>query len=84
MGRVRQWFEVGKSLGGWVKNATARARRMRALRSRHGNFLRAGRALQALANVTKDKATKVKAKADANYMFAKWRTRPRITRKRRR
>jgi len=80
---MKNWFKkaVRKkrpySLGGWKKSQDADVRRRYALSSRPKNWTRehryrsAGRALQALANVTKDEVTKKKAKADANYFFRK-------------
>ena len=77
----KKWF--GKAvmdkppydLGGWSKSQSTSTRRRNALTSRPKNWtlnhrrLSAGRALQALANVTKDKRTKVLAQRDANYFF---------------
>ena len=63
------------TLGGWKKTQSPSTRRSKALSSRPKNMtinkrrVSAGRALNALANVTKDKATKTKAKADASYFF---------------
>lgn len=60
-------------LGGWKKTQAPATRRSHALESRPGNWsldkrrLSASRALQALANVTEDKATARKAEADARY-----------------
>lgn len=39
--------------------------------SRHDRYVQAGRMIQALANVTKDKATERKANSDATYFFNK-------------
>jgi hypothetical protein len=80
---VKKWFQkavMKKSpytLGGWKKNQSPKVRRAHALSSRPKNwtlkkrFLSAGRALMALSNVTKDKATEMKARADAMYFFRK-------------
>lgn len=77
----KKWYKkaVNKSspynLGGWKKNQTSSTRRKHALSSRPKGWslnhkrLSTGRALQSLANVTKDKSTKKKAKQDANYFF---------------
>jgi len=65
------------NLGGWTKSMSAKLRRLKALNSRPKSlslkhrYLSAGRALQALANVTKDRTTKLRAKEDANYFFRK-------------
>lgn len=80
---TKKWFKkaVEKkppyTLGCWSKGKSARARRLCALHSRPSNwtlqhkYRSAGRALQALANVTKDKRTKIVAKRDADYFFSK-------------
>jgi len=83
--KKRKWFQeaVRKkppySLKGWSKSKSAEARRRLALASRPKNwtlkrrYRSAGQALLALANVTKDKATKLKARQDAEYFFRKLR-----------
>lgn len=65
----KKWFEAGEPLG-WSKDLSVSERRKRALKSRGGDALAAGRALQALANVTQDPETKAKAQADAKYFFS--------------
>jgi len=67
---MTNWFEPGKSLG-WSKDDSQTTRRRNALKSRRGNYLKAARALQALANVTTDRETKQKAHSDAVYFFEK-------------
>jgi len=60
---------------GWKKTQSTRTRRRVAIASRPKNWsikkkrLSAGRALTALANVTKDKRTKKLARRDANYFY---------------
>ena len=60
---------------GWKKTQSTKARRRNALASRPKNwslkkrYLSAARALQALANVTKDKRTKQLALIDARYFY---------------
>lgn len=80
---MAKWFQKAvrkgrtKNLNGWSKKQTANVRRQRALGSRPSNYpkrkrlVSAGRALQALANVTQDRATKKIAKSDAEYFFRK-------------
>lgn len=80
---MSKWFQkaVGarkpNTLGGWKKNQSPDTRRKNAIASRPKNWslqkrrTSAGRALIALANVTKDKATEQKARADAKYFFRK-------------
>lgn len=67
--KVVKWFSEGEKLG-WRKEYSQTKRRATALRNRGGNYLKAGRALQALANVTADKTTARLASADAKYFFA--------------
>ena len=63
------------TLKGWNKNLPPSLRRSKALNSRPSNWplkkkrLSAARALQALANITQDFDTRVKAKSDADYFF---------------
>lgn len=80
---AKKWFKKAvqkgatRNLDGWSKDMSASRRRWRAIRSRPNQWsarkknVSAGRALQALSNVTKDRATKKKAKADADYFFRK-------------
>ena len=80
---AKKWFQKAvkakppDTLGGWHKTLPASTRRRRALSSRPRNwsterkYRSAGRALNALANVTRDKHTKQIARADARYFFSK-------------
>ena len=77
----KKWFKKAvlakkpNTLGGWGKGKKIAIRRRLALASRPKSWtlkhrrLSAGRALQALANITKDKETRTKAKADAKHFF---------------
>jgi len=79
---AKKWFSKAVrakppySLGGWKKSLPAAARRRKALASRPKNWslkkrrLSAGRALLALANVTRDRKTKELAMLDAKYFFS--------------
>lgn len=58
----------GKSLG-WHKTDSQTKRRKAALSSRRGNTLSTARALGALANVTANKETARKARADSKYFY---------------
>ena len=79
MKKKTYWF-MPKTHTGWKKTLPAKTRRARLLRSTPKNYTRyhryilAGRRIQALANVTKDPATKRKARADAQYFFRKAKT----------
>jgi len=65
------------SAGGWKKSEAAETRRLRLVRSCPKNwtaehkYRRCGRAMQALANVTKDPAAKKAARADAEFFFTR-------------
>lgn len=83
MKKIKKWFQqaMGKSsftLSGWKKTQSASVRRKIALGSRPKNwsmekrFISISRALQSLANVTKDKITKKIAKQDSEYFLKKY------------
>jgi hypothetical protein len=65
-----KWFSPGKPLN-WSKKDSQTLRRREALKARKGNYLKAARALQALANVQKnnDPETARKAEGDAKYFL---------------
>ena len=77
----KKWFKKAvlakkpNTLGGWGKDKKITTRRRLALASRPKSWtlkrrrLSAGRALQALANITRDKLTKKRASADAKHFF---------------
>lgn len=80
MAKKKAWFQEAvfskrpNNLGGWKKDQSPSTRRANAISSRLGSnqdkrALSAGRALNALANVSKDPGTKRAAKSDANYFF---------------
>jgi len=66
--QVTRWFHPGEALG-WKKDQPQKRRINIVVRSRGGDYLAAGRALQALANVTEDRETKEKAGKDAKILF---------------
>jgi hypothetical protein len=70
--KVTKWYKP-KVHSGWSKDLTPRGRRVKALKA-HKTYLSTARSLQALANVNSgkkgDKATAVKARADAKYFYA--------------
>lgn len=83
MKKVNKWFQkaMGRSkfsLSGWKKDQKALLRRKIALSSRPKSwsmkkrFMSVSRALQSLANVTKDKITKKIAKQDSKYFMQKY------------
>ncbi len=72
--KSKRWAKFEK-VTGWKKTQKPVTRRRRVLaatdkrRSRHDRYVEAGRMLNQLANVTTDKPTEKKARADANYFF---------------
>jgi len=73
---VKKWYNPKKHTG-WRKSQKPSTRRAKLLASTdkrktmHKRYLEAGRRILALANVTEDKVTEKKARADANYFFDK-------------
>jgi len=73
---MRKWFKP-KDYTGWKKTqkpSTRRAKLLSATDKRkklRKRYLEAGRKALALANVTKDRETRRKAHADAEYFFRK-------------
>ena len=68
MRRVVKWFKPGVEMG-WKKTMPLEERRQMALEAHGGDTLATARALQALANVSKDKPTKIAAEKDAKYFY---------------
>ena len=66
-GKVK--FFHPKIRSGWSKHQPAGTRRRLVLKAHRGNLLSSARSKQALANVTKDRETKVLAQADADYFY---------------
>ena len=70
------WFKPHDETG-WSKTQSPEVRRRHLLsatdkrKSLRKRYLEAGRKALALANVTKDKTTKTKARSDAEYFFKK-------------
>jgi len=62
----KQWYKPGVKMG-WEKGMSVSKRRSKALKAHRGSELATARALQALSNVSTDKATKREAKRDADY-----------------
>ena len=70
--KVEKWFEPGEPTN-WRK-ADSQATRIRKLvKSRDGDVLASARAMQQLANISQDKETARKAKADATLLFSRYR-----------
>jgi len=65
---TEKWFKPGKP-SGWKKDYPADKRRRIELKAKKGDYLKAARAKMALANVTTDKETEKKARADALYFY---------------
>jgi len=71
---VNKWFKPRKS-SGWKKIYPADKRRKIELKAKNGDYLKAARAKMSLANVTQDKETKRKARADALYFYKEYKKR---------
>lgn len=65
-----KWFAPTVTMD-WTKDMLLKERRANALLAHGNNYLSTARALQALANVTTDKETKIEARKDAKYFFRK-------------
>ena len=66
--KEEQWFESQVPTG-WDKDHPEAARRVKVLSSHGGDELASARAMQAIANVTTDRETKIEARADARYFY---------------
>jgi len=66
--QVTRFFHPIKPLG-WQKDLPQKRRLAIAVKSRSGDTLAAGRALQAMANVTRDTQTRQRASEDAKILF---------------
>lgn len=64
----RQWYDP-KTESGWGKGMPQRKRRSLVLKAQKGDELAAAQALQALANVTTDRDTRIKARSDAEHFY---------------
>ena len=62
----KRWYKPGAKMY-WSKEKPVSIRRYNALKAHRGSELATARALQALSNVSTDKATKREAKRDADY-----------------
>jgi hypothetical protein len=58
---------------GWRKSDSQRKRRLYVLISHNFDYLKAAHSLNYLANITSDNETAHKSRADATYLFAKYR-----------
>lgn len=63
-----KWFDPQVETG-WTKGMRMKERRRRVLKAHKGDELAAARSMQALANVTQDQQTRIKAKSDAEHFF---------------
>lgn len=72
--KKKLWY-LPKTHSGWEKTQSTETRRSKLMASTdkrlsmHDRLVQAGRKIQSLANVTKDKPTEAKARADAMYFF---------------
>jgi hypothetical protein len=67
----KKWYQPFKKDTGWHKDLPAEKRRELALKAHKGDYLAAAYSLQALANITTDKATRDASHSDASYFFEK-------------
>ena len=74
--KSHQWAKFNV-VTGWSKDQKTSTRHSKMLSATskskplHDRYVQAGRRLNQLANVTTDKPTEIKARADANYFFKK-------------
>jgi len=74
--KEKQWFEPQVETG-WRKDDSEPIRRAKVLDAHKGDELASARALGALANVTTDRETRSRARADAKYFYKLHRETPR-------
>jgi len=67
--RKRNKWYTHKATTGWKKTYPKAKRRALALEAHEGDRLATARGLMALANITEDEETKVKAGVDARYFY---------------
>lgn len=72
--KSERWYETQVETE-WHKELDKKTRRALALKGHKGDLLATARGLQALSNVTTDRETKAKARADAQYFFDEYRKR---------
>ncbi len=70
--KSERWFKPGP-VTGWDKDMASAERRRLVLEANSGDYLASGRMMQELVNVSTDKETDRKARADALYFFKKHR-----------
>jgi len=68
--KAKQWYPKVVKPTGWAKNLPATTRRRRLITSQK-DPLKAGRWALSLANLTTDKPTEKKARADSRYFFSR-------------
>jgi len=73
--KARRWFEPQVETG-WEKGQSEGIRRAKVLDAHKGDELASARAMGALANVTTDRETRGKARADAKYFYKIYREMP--------
>lgn len=73
--KSEQWYEPGVETG-WKKDMPEGKRRRLVLQAHKGDELSSARSMQAKANVTTDRETEQKARADAVYFFGEHKSHP--------
>jgi hypothetical protein len=72
--RVKKWFKPKRGLYGWAADKSQLARRQAlGRRAKVTGWLSVGRALVALANITRDSWTRRVARVDSRYAFERHR-----------
>lgn len=72
----KRWYRPGVETG-WQKDQPESERRTKVLTAHKGDELASARSMQALANITTDRATRLKAREDARYFYRIHREMPR-------
>lgn len=68
--KSKQWSKgVKVEATGWEKDMPTKERRALVLEASGGDYLKAGRHMQYIVNLSSDRETDRKAKADAEYFF---------------
>lgn len=70
--KEEKWFDPEVTNTGWNKDDPPDRRRYLMLEAHNFNNLKTAKALQALANVTKDKETKAAAQSDADHFYKEY------------
>lgn len=67
--KTKKWYKPSKTHTGWKHNMPIGERRILVLKAHKSDYLASGRAMQSLANVSRDKPTMRESLKDAKYFF---------------